>query len=193
MRPLRVIGLDLSLTGTGIAATHTGAGEPRLWCTTIAPRRRPSETTIDHARLHDIISAVTGLASIRPDLVVIEKPLQRAGQGDTSIRLAELHGPIKHWLWTRGLRYIDVNLTHVKQYATGSGGAKKDGVLASMIATYGRMAHISDHNQADALSLLAMTLDAYGQPLADVPDTHRRALRAVKWPDLSGVLDAAPR
>ncbi len=185
MRPLRIIGLDLSLTGTGIAATHSGAGQSRLWCTTIAPRRRPSETTIDHHRLHDIISAVTGLASMKPDLVVIEKPLQRSGQGDTSIRLAELHGPVKHWLWARGIRYVDVNLTHVKQYATGSGNADKPTVLSSVISTYGRLLHIADHNQADAVSLLAMALDAYGQPLAEVPDTHRRALKATKWPELA--------
>jgi crossover junction endodeoxyribonuclease RuvC len=185
MRPLRLIALDLSLTGTGIASTHSSAGDARLWCTTIAPRRRPSETTIDHARLHDIISTVTGLAtSWKPDLVVIEKPLQRPGQGDTSIRLAELHGPIKHWLWCRGIRYVDVNLTHVKQYATGNGSADKDLVLASMIATYGRLLHIGDHNQADAVSLLAMALDQYGQPLVEVPETHRRALRLTRWPQL---------
>lgn len=184
MRPLRLIALDLSLTGTGLASTHTSGGEPRLWCTTIAPRRRPSETTIDHARLHDIISTVTGLTSMRPDLVVIEKPLQRSGQGDTSIRLAELHGPIKHWLWCRGIRYVDVNLTHVKQYATGNGGADKEFVLASIIASYGRLLHIGDHNQADAVSLLAMALDQYGQPLAEVPETHRRALRLTRWPQL---------
>jgi crossover junction endodeoxyribonuclease RuvC len=185
MRPLRVIALDLSLTGTGIAATHSSTGDARLWCTTVAPRRRPSETTIDHARLHDIISTVTGLAtSWKPDLVVIEKPFQRPGQGDTSIRLAELHGPIKHWLWCRGIRYVDVNLTHVKQYATGNGGADKQAVLASIISTYGRLVHVGTDDEADAMSLLAMALDQYGQPLVEVPETHRRALRATRWPQL---------
>lgn len=185
MRPLRLVALDLSLTGTGIAATHASTGEPRLWCTTIAPRRCPSETTIDHARLHAIITAIMSAVRCGPDLVVIEKPLQRPGQGDTSIRLAELHGPVKHWLWTRKIPYVDVNLTHVKQYATGSGNADKDLVRTSITATYGRLLHIGDHNQADAVSLLAMALDALGQPLAAVPDTHRRAVRAVKWPAIA--------
>ncbi len=184
MRPLRLIALDLSLTGTGIAATHSSTGEPRLWCTTIAPRRSPSETTIDHARLHTIITAVMNAVRCRPDLVVIERPLQRPGQGDTSIRLAELHGPVKHWLWTQKIRYVDVNLTHVKQYATGNGGAKKDAVRAAITAAYGRLVHIGTDDEADAMSMLAMALDAYGQPLATVPDTHRRALRATRWPQI---------
>ena len=185
MRPLRIIALDLSLTGTGIAATHTRLGEPRLWCTTVAPRRRPSETAIDHGRLHEIITRITILAAMQPDLVVIERPLQRSGQGETSIRLAELHGAIKHWLWCRQIKYVDVNLAKVKTYATGNGGAKKHEVQAAVTATYGRLLHISTDDEADAVTLLAMALDAHGQALAEVPDSHRRALAGIVWPALA--------
>ena len=54
----------------------------------------------------------------------------------------------------------------------------------AMIARYGRLLHIATDDDADSTSLLAMALDYYGQPLADVPDTHRRALRKPSWPDL---------
>lgn len=183
MRPLRVIGLDLSLTGTGIAATHSGAGEPRLWCSTITPRRRPTLTKIDHDRLHDAISVIMKAAGCRPDVVAIEEPLL-LDKGDTSLRLAELHGAVKHWLWSRSFPYVDVHLSKVKVYATGKGGAAKPAVLSSVISTYGRLLHVGSYDEADAMSLLAMTLDAYGQPLAEVPDTHRRAIKDVKWPQL---------
>ncbi|GIF08704.1 crossover junction endodeoxyribonuclease RuvC [Actinoplanes siamensis] len=186
IRPLKVIGLDLSLTGTGIAATHTGQGEPRLWCSTRTPARRPTLTKIDHHRLHEAVSLVMGAARCRPDVVAIEEPIL-VDKGNTTLRLTELHGAVKHWLWARSIPYIDVHLTKVKTFATGNGGAKKDAVLASMIATYGRLVHIGTDDEADALSLLAMTLDAYGQPLAEVPDSHRRALNGIRWPDLAGV------
>jgi crossover junction endodeoxyribonuclease RuvC len=187
IRPLKVIALDLSLTGTGIAATHTRKGEPRLWCTTVAPRRQPSATAIDHGRLHAIITQITLLAQMGPDLVVIERPLQRPGQGETSIRLAELHGAVKHWLWCRGIKYVDINLTKVKTYACGNGGAKKDEVQAAVTATYGRLLHIGTDDEADAMSLLAMALDAHGQPLAEVPESHRRALTGITWPQIKAV------
>ncbi|WP_045746415.1 crossover junction endodeoxyribonuclease RuvC [Actinoplanes rectilineatus] len=192
MRPLRVVGLDLSLTGTGIAATHTGEGTPRLWCSTVTPRRRPTLTRIDHERLHEAVSVVMGAARCRPDLVAIEEPLV-TGTGNVPLRLAELHGAVKHWLWSRSIPYVDVHPSKVKTYATGNGGAKKDVVLASMIATYGTVGehgvHIGSDDEADALSLLAMTLDQYGQALVDRPESHRRALSGVRWP----LIDLADR
>jgi crossover junction endodeoxyribonuclease RuvC len=196
MRPLRVIGLDLSLTGTGVAATHASTGEARLSCRTVAPRRRPSMTTIDHARLHEIVAAVMLAAQCKPDLVVIERPLQIAGKGDISIRLAELHGPIKHWLYCQGIPYVDVHLTHVKQYATGSGSAQKPDVLAAVIARYGTCGEhgltVSTYDEADAVSLLMQALDHYGStlpdgyPLPEVPPSHREAIFKTNWPALGG-------
>jgi len=184
MRPLRVIGLDLSLTGTGIAATHTGFGVPRLWCTTATPARRPTLTRIDHHRLHEAVGLVMGAARCEPDIVAIEEPLV-TGTGNVPLRLAELHGAVKHWLWARGIPYVDVHPSKVKIWATGNGGSKKDVVQAAVTATYGRMVHIGADDEGDAMSLLSMTLDAHGQPLAEVPDSHRRALTGVRWPELA--------
>jgi crossover junction endodeoxyribonuclease RuvC len=139
---------------------------------------------MDHVRAHEIIQAVQASVVCRPDLVVVEKPLQVAGQGDTSVRLGEIHGAIKHWLFAKGLTYVDVNLVHVKQYATGKGNAQKRDVLAAIIARYGQLLHVHTDHEADAVSLLAQALDAYGQPLASVPPNHAKAVHATKWPQL---------
>jgi crossover junction endodeoxyribonuclease RuvC len=185
-RPLRAIGLDLSLAGTGIAVSHDQLGEPRLSCRTITPRRRKPATLMDHERIHETVAAVQAAAQCRPDVVVIESPLLLEGHGDTSVRLGELHGPVKHWLWAKGIPYADVHNTHLKQYACGKGNAKKEEVKEAVIARYGRLLHVHTYDEADAVSLLAMTLDAYGQPLGDVPATHRRAVAATTWPELGG-------
>lgn len=183
MRPLRVVALDLSLTATGIAATHDSGGRPRLACRTVTPRRRPTRTVIDHERLNEVFAAIANAVRYTPDLVVVEF-LPQLSKGDTSLRLAELHGAMKHWMYSRGLRYVDVQPAHLKQYATGKGNAKKEQVLEAAIARYGRRLHIATDDEADAVTLLAMALDRYGQPLAEVPDTHRKALSGPKWSEL---------
>lgn len=190
-RPLRVVALDLGLANAGIAVTHDQVGEPRLACRTVSPRKRPSTTLIDHERLHEIIAAIQAAVRCEPDLVVIERPFQRDGQGDTSVRLGEVHGSVKHWLWSRRFPYVDVHQSHVKQYATGNGGAKKDVVMAEVIARYGRFLHVHTDHEADAVSLLMQALDAYrqdlpdGQKLPEVPAGHRKAVGRTVWPELA--------
>lgn len=192
MTALRVVALDLSLTATGIAATHDSAGEPRLFCRTVTPRRYPSETQIDHRRLKETIDAVTGAVRCKPDLVVVEWLPQYEGKGEASLRLAELHGAIKHWLWSHKQLYVDVKPQHLKQYATGSGNAKKQQVREAVTGRYGKLLHIATEDEADSVALLMLALDAYGSTLPDggpvpaVPSHHyRKALAAIKWPQLT--------
>jgi crossover junction endodeoxyribonuclease RuvC len=185
-RPLRIVALDLSLTATGIAVTHDAAGEPRLSCRTVVTRKRPTETAIDHARLHETFAAVSSAMGCKPDLVVVEWLPQFEGKGDASLRLAELHGATKHWLWSKGYRYVDVKPVHLKQYATGKGNANKEQVREAVIARYGRLLHIGTFDEADAVTLLAMALDAYGQQLCPVNSIQGRGVTAVTWPDLNG-------
>jgi crossover junction endodeoxyribonuclease RuvC len=182
--PLRVVALDLSLTATGIAVTHDQVGEPRLSSRTVSPRRRPTRTAIDHQRLHETFSAIAAAVKCRPDLVVIEWLPQFSGHGDASLRIAELHGAVKHWLWSQRLTYVDVKPAHLKQYATGKGNATKTEVREQVTARYGRMLHIGTEDAADATALLALALDAYGQALAEVPAHHAKAVGAVDWPTI---------
>jgi crossover junction endodeoxyribonuclease RuvC len=190
IRPLRAVALDLSLNATGIAVTHDQVGEPRLSCRTVTPRKRPSATAIDHRRLHETFASIAAAVACKPDLVVIEWLPQFTGHGDVSLRLAELHGAIKHWLWSRDLTYVDVLPTHLQMYATGKGRATKELVREGVTARYGRLLHIGSYDEADAVTLLAMALDAYGQPLAPVTPAQGRGVTAVTWPDLD-LIEAA--
>lgn len=192
MTALRLVALDLSLTATGIAVTHDQVGEPRLSCRTVTPRRRPTATAIDHVRLHETFAAIAAAIKCGPDLVVIEWLPQFSGHGDASLRIAELHGAVKHWCWSQGHRYVDVKPQHLKTYATGYGNATKQAVREAITARYGALLHISSADEADATALLAMALHAYGQPLkskagADipVPASHSKAIAGTSWPDLT--------
>lgn len=185
MRPLRVIALDLSLRATGLATTHDQLGEPRLSCRTITPPRSAySPTVIDHRRLHLTFEAMAAALACKPDLVVVEQLHVFTGSGGATLRLAELHGALKHYLWSKRVRYLDVQPVHLKQYATGKGNATKTEVREAVTARYGSLLHIGTEDEADSVTLLALALDAYGQPLAPVPGTHQAPLGKVSWPVL---------
>ena len=190
MTGVRALALDLSLAATGLARTHASNGEPRLSVTTLTPPRNSTRPTLmDHRRVHTVFGEVAKAAKAGLDAVVIEWLPQIEGHGDATLRLAEMGGVIRHWLWGQGIPYVEIRPVHLKIYATGNGGASKEDVAAAVVARYGRLLAINprDDNQTDVVTLLAMLLHAMGEPLADVPETHRRALDSYtgSWPALA--------
>jgi crossover junction endodeoxyribonuclease RuvC len=195
IRPLRAVALDLSTAATAIASTHASTGEPRLSVRTIDTAKRPLHLQTD---LIDVqVRQACGFGSGNrllgrgfADLVIVEGTFSRQSASDYPLH--HVRACVTQWLARQGIPYVDVAPATVKVYATGSGATRgenkvtKDKVIAAVIAAYGRLLHIppTDDNCADAVTLLAMGLDAFGQPLAEVPDSHRRALNAVKWPRL---------
>ncbi|MDG4784390.1 hypothetical protein O7626_00320 [Micromonospora sp. WMMD1102] len=189
MIELRFLALDLSLQATGVSWTHNHHGEPKVGCRTVhTARTRHGSTDIDHQRLHTILTDVAAAALAKPHLVVVEWLPQFDGHGDVTLRLAELHGVVKHWLYSRKPRipYLDVRPPDLKIWATGNGNATKTAVREAVTATYGGLCHVGDDNQADALALLSMACQAYGRPLARVTaQKQTRALAGIRWPDLA--------
>lgn len=193
MSSLRIIGLDLSLNATGIAVTHDQVSEYRPSCRTVSPRKRPGPNIIDHQRLHDTFQAVAAALACKPHLVVIEFLPKVKGTGAVPLRLAELHGALKHFMWAKGHRYVDVEPQHLKIWATGNGNADKELVRAEITARYGGLIHIGSTDEADAVAAMTLGLAAYGQPLLDrdgrelpVPAKNRAAIGKVDWPELDG-------
>lgn len=170
----RLLALDLSLTATGCACTGS---DGRLYMHTVRSRH------IGHERLQDICTHVAAACRrVYPDLVVIEGLY--VGQRNNTLELAELHGLVKQQLWLTGVPYVLVAPTTLKLYAAGNGRADKATVRIGVEERYDRTC--GDDNQADALALLGMAADHYGQPIGKpVLDKCRRALDSVKWPALN--------
>lgn len=163
-----IVGLDLSLTATGIAYE---AGTQTISVESKGVRR-----------LAEISRAVLDVVrSLPADLVVLEGYSYASAQ--VAHQLGELGGVVRLALWSYAVPFIVVQPSSLKMYATGRGNAGKEEMLAAAIRRLGYDGH--DHNQADAAWLRAMALDHYGFPLAKVPDTHRKALAKVAWPDLA--------
>lgn len=175
-----IIGLDLSLTATGIATMDKAS---KLDVHTVTTRKT------GHERLNHILDTIedrVGGYERAWDLVVVEGA-SYASQGSARWQLAELHGLVKHQLWLQSLPYVLVAPQARAKYATGRGNAGKDEVLLAVDRRYGHLIRVGDNNSADALVLVAMAADHYGQPLATVPQINREALAKVEWPDLQEV------
>lgn len=161
----RVVGLDLSMNGTGIA-----------WCDgttyTVTPKRKGD------ARLHEIRSEVARAVDGRAiDLVVIEDlPANAKSAGITGM----VHGTIRTWLRDHHIPYALITPASVKKYATGRGNCGKPEMAVAAFKRGQR--EFTDDNQCDAWWLRAAGLDHLGHPLAPMPATHRAALDAVQWP-----------
>ena len=171
---MNVVGLDLSLTATGIA---TEAGTEVL--------RTDLRGCERLAWLHEqVILRATGqwAGEGRADLVVLEDyAYSRANQAH---QIGELHGVIRLALHEAEIPVALVAPTARAKYATGKGNAGKAEVLAAAIRRLGYGGH--DDNEADALWLRQMAIDHYGLtlPSAPMPAANREALSKVDWPEI---------
>jgi crossover junction endodeoxyribonuclease RuvC len=175
----RVVGLDLSLTATGIAPSNF----PQLRITyTVTTKTRGCER-LAHIR-DEVMKSCAPVEVWDPEwrmdapLVVLEG--YAYGRPNQAAHLGELGGVIRLALHEAGVPYVDVPPSNLKKYATGKGNAGKEEVLAAAIRRLGYEGH--DNNQADALWLQAMGYDALGRPVVEMPAVNRAALEKVEWP-----------
>lgn len=176
---MRIVGLDLSLTSTGmsdgvsceVVQTSVGTG--------------PIEFRLDH-----IVRSVC-VYSAMADLAVIEGPaFSRVGPGHEE--LAALRYMIRVGLWRRHVPFAMVPPSTLKRYVTGHGNATKQLMVATLDARHRRnlsRVKVKDgrYDMADAFGLAAMGYDAQREPLAEwdpASKPDRSALDAVAWPDL---------
>lgn len=179
MTPQFVLGVDPSLTGTGLAVVGPG----RCVTATIGSKgSRDDSLTARDGRLSALADRVTDYATPDTVLAVIEGPAMGSRVGSTLDR----HGlwwRIVHRLHQRDIPVAVCPPTVAKKWAAGKGTADKIGV-ALAVARLWPAAEPADDNQCDALALATMGgqwLDLSlpcGRPLA----RHLGALSGVAWP-----------
>lgn len=173
-RAPRVIGLDLSLTCSGVA----GEG----WAAFIRPK-----DLAGHPRLAWILAELRAYIS-GVDLVVIEGPSFGPGAKHRHEDLAGLRVMARHACWKAGIPYAIVPPSNRAMYATGRGNAPKGEVRSAITDRYGiELEGGARYDMADAYALLAAGRDQLGYPLAPVPARNRLALAGCQWPDMEGL------
>lgn len=136
------IGLDLSLTSTGLAlldTTHTTH--------LIVPKQRRG-----FERVHYIVSSILSLLPNpdEPYRLAIEG-YSFGSKGRAVFDIAECGGIVRWELARHGYEWTDVPPATLKKWATGKGNADKGLMLATAIRRYGYEG--SSHDEADALHL----------------------------------------
>lgn len=176
---MKVVGLDLSLTSTGIAYVYpSGRG-----VTARVTSKGKAGATLDqrYARLQHIASSVTELIRGDLDLVVIEAPAMSRTTGHQHDR-SGLWWLVVSWLRGHSIPVAEVAPTARAKYATGRGNAAKDDVLSAVIRRYPHV-DVNGNDEADALILAAMGARWLGQPLElglSIPQIS--AMDKVAWP-----------
>lgn len=177
-----VLGLDLSLTSTGVAyaadgEVHTGLLRSANHGPTVIDQRK---------RLQGITAAIwkyVGSAGRVPDLAVIEGPSYGSKGAGTWDRAGLWWMVVDSFIGN----HIPIAIAPPScraRYATGKGNADKDLVLAETVRRFDR---ILRNDEADALILAAMGADRLGHPLVVMPAAHRTGLDKVAWPDLNDI------
>lgn len=164
---LKVIGLDLSLTGTGIA---------RFDGSTITVKTKEKDGDL---RLLQIQQAVREALQPGINLAVIEGPLSH---GAFALHIQGMvHGAVRAVLLENDVPYAVIQPTTLQAYATGKGRAKKADMILAAYKRFGR--EFGDDNQCDAFWLRHAGLDRLGEAEVVMPETHRKRLDVVKnWP-----------
>lgn len=172
--PPRVVGLDLSLTATGIAAFPAWfetAGREGI--TTLSLHQREEALT----NLADEITSIIGA----PDLVVIEQTAFSKAYGGAAER-SGLWWMVVRKLRTYSVPVAEVKATALKRYATGKGQCDKGAIVDAVARRWPSFETGGNDNVCDAIVLAAMGLDHLGQPPAVMPAANRAALDKVRWP-----------
>lgn len=173
-----VIGLDLSLTSTGISDGETFAHVIRT--------RTPKTVDEQHLRLAEILAGIREV--LRPDqavagadLVVIEGP-SHGSVGTSAHERAGLWWLVAHELWHGSIPYAVVSPLGRAKYAVGKGSKDKDQVLAATVRRWPAFLG-SNNNEADAWILARMGRDRLGLCGEELPAVNREALDKVHWPE----------
>lgn len=170
------VGLDLSLTSTGIATIH---GE-RATVDRVISNPKKDATTADQAeRLTNILHLIFDRLPVSEYTVIGVEGPSFASQGSAAHILGGLWWMVRASLHGHGAKVAVVPPGTVKKYATGKGNASKDEVLAAVIRRYPTV-NVMNNDEADALVIAALVARRQGYPVEDqMPAKNLEAVSGV--------------
>ncbi len=164
-----VVGLDLSLTSTGIAL--------------------PKETNVIQtkqkgvARLIIIRKEIMSQLELLKDPLVIIEGYSFAQKNSHAHSLGELGGVIRVALAEEDIQYVIVAPTQRAKFATGKGNASKSEVVSSISARTGIIwSGKGADDKVDAWILQEIGLTYLGRSRYTWPQIHLDAMDKIEWP-----------
>lgn len=166
------VGLDLSLTSTGIAYRDVND--------TVSTKLRGAE------RLHVVSSRIMTMIAGLDDSFVVVEGYSFASRNSQAHAIGELGGCVRMRLWEAGVPFVEVPPTVRAKFATGRGNAGKTEVLSALSARTGIVwSGAGADDRADAWVLQEIGLFHLGRPRFDWPKAHQDALTKIDWTSLT--------
>lgn len=172
---MNVIGLDLSLTATGLS------DGTRTW--TIRSKGHKIDTLADRANRLRLLAAGIADECSGAELVVIEGPAFASSSGHAHDR-SGLWWLVIDTLWAEGIamtKFVEVPPSVLKKYATGRGNADKGAMIEAACKRFPNVETGGHDGRVDALWLAAMGRD-YLSGAGVVPAAQRAMLDRCAWP-----------
>lgn len=162
----KVCGVDLSMTGTGVAWTDiNGSARTEL----IKTRDKDGDRRLIQIR-RSVVEHARG-----SELVLIEDYLNKSfSAGITGM----VHGAVRSALIEADIPYATIPPTSLKKYATGRGGASKTDMALAAFKRGG--VEFTNDNECDAWWLWQAAMDDAGVSTLAMPKVNRDSLINIK-------------
>jgi Holliday junction resolvasome RuvABC endonuclease subunit len=168
-----IVGLDLSLTSTGIAAREVKALQV---------------TAKGMLRLSLLRNAILEILSLMNDPLVVVEGYSFGSRNSQAHAAGELGGVIRWTLWENQIPYVDVPPTSRAKFATGKGNASKSEVVSSVSAKTGIIwSGKGADDCCDAWVLREMGLAHLGRSEFTWPKINLSALEKIDWSPFDGL------
>ena len=192
---MRIVGLDLSLTSTGIAIVDDGALTGLHNVKTSKRSARGQKDTWEQRQDRIYEAANTICVTLprlapddvldNPDIAVVEAPSYGSSGGAAHDR-SGLWWIVVNALMNDGVKVAMVSPKGRAKFGTGNGNSDKPTVQAHVMERYADLAprRIKNDDECDAILLADMGATYYGCPLvpAGLPQANLDALGGVLWP-----------
>ena len=148
---MKIMGIDASLTGTGVVVLGGELQEDLIYCQRYSPKKNGVDRLIE---IEEYIATL--LSSMEPDLVTIEG--YSYASANQAHQIGELGGVIRRLLKVAGQKWKEIAPSQVKKFATGKGNCKKDLVLMQVYKRWGQEFKTSDEADAFVLAKIGASL-----------------------------------
>lgn len=168
---MKLVGLDLSLTSTGVSSDGKTLA--------ISSKLKETERLIDIRNQLDVLIGDVGVEG-----AVIEGYAFSA-RNSQAHKIGELGGVVRVLLHERNIPFVNVPPTNRAKFATGRGNASKAEVISAVSARTGLIwSGKSADDECDAWLLEEMGLQALGIGRYSWPEANMSALKNVEWSPL---------
>lgn len=152
------LGLDLSLTGTGVVILTDG----KLVKQVLIKSKPVGDKPVDELkRIEKIVDEIhKATCSLTIDIAVIENLAFGVRNATSLTQLAGLNYFVRSMCLVTGIPFVLVAPTSLKKYVTGNGAAKKDAMLMETFKRWG-VTMLND-NECDAYGLSQLGLALMG-------------------------------